>query len=133
KRRYIQDRQDSRPSFYAALERYTASPDAAAVRENVSAAVQAYEEAVTTAAHAYEEAVRTAVYTHHGNSPAWMTKLPFGPLKRKAKEAFERSQEAKQSFERSQEKEKEFLCSQAKAKSIEAILKISLNHRMPRP
>ncbi|KAG2339536.1 hypothetical protein BDR05DRAFT_951033 [Suillus weaverae] len=123
KRRYLQDWQESGPSFYAALERYTASPHAAAVRENVSAAVQTYEEAVTTAAHAYEEAVKTAVYTHHGNLPAWMTKLPFGPLKRKAKEAFERSQE----------KEKESLCSQAKAELMKTILDITLNHRLSRP
>ncbi|KAG1777952.1 hypothetical protein EV702DRAFT_1278295 [Suillus placidus] len=122
KQRYLQDQQKSDPSFYVALDQYTASPHATVVRESVGAAVQAFEEAVTTAAHAYEEAVRIAAHIHHGNLPAWMTKLPFKPLKRKAKEAFERSQE-----------EKEFLCSQAKAELIKAVLQISLKHRLPRP
>ncbi|KAG2344138.1 hypothetical protein BDR05DRAFT_999300 [Suillus weaverae] len=123
KRRYLQDWQESGPSFYAALEQYTASPHAVAVREGASAAVQAYEEAVTTAAHAYEEAVRTAVYTYQGNLPAWMAKLQSERFQRKAK----------QSFERSQEKEKQSLCSQAKAELIKTILDITLNHRLSRP
>ncbi|KAG2137873.1 uncharacterized protein EDB93DRAFT_754704 [Suillus bovinus] len=98
--RYLQDQQKSDPSYYLALEQYMASPHAAAVREDVSAAVQAYEEAVTaashgyedavaTAAHGYEEAVRTAVYPYEGHLPARMAKLAFEPFKRKAKEAFE--------------------------------------------
>ncbi|KAG2346407.1 hypothetical protein BDR05DRAFT_997396 [Suillus weaverae] len=58
KRRHLRDRRESGPSFYAALEQYTASPHAVAVREGVSAAVQAYAEAMKTA-------------------PAWMAKLRF--------------------------------------------------------
>ncbi|KAG1869348.1 hypothetical protein DFJ58DRAFT_60754 [Suillus subalutaceus] len=111
KRRYLQDKQESVPSFYAALEQYIASPHAAVVREGVSAAVQAYEEAVTTATHAYEEAVRTL--------PTWKAKLPFERFKRKAA--------------RPHEKEKESLCSQAKAELTNTILEITLNHRLPRP
>ncbi|KAG2052540.1 hypothetical protein BDR06DRAFT_957560 [Suillus hirtellus] len=122
KRRYLQGK-ESEPSFYVALEQYMASPHAAAVREAVSAAVQAYEEAVATAAHTYEEAVRTAVFPYQGKLPAWMAKLPFERFKRKAKEAFERSQEAKQSS-----------CSQgAKAKLFKAVLEIALDHRLSRP
>ncbi|KAG1812007.1 hypothetical protein EV424DRAFT_114294 [Suillus variegatus] len=133
KRRYIQDKKESESSFHIALEQYIASPYAATVREAASAAVQAYEEAVATAAHGYEEAVRTAVYPYQGNLPAWMAKLPFEPFKRKAKAAFERSQEAKQSFEWSQAKEKESLCSRAQGELIKAVLEIALNHRLPRP
>ncbi|KAG2348292.1 hypothetical protein BDR05DRAFT_956869, partial [Suillus weaverae] len=62
--RYVRDQQVSDPSFYAALEQYTASPHAVAVREGVSAAVQAY-----------EEAMKTAVY--QGSLPAWIVKLQF--------------------------------------------------------
>ncbi|KAG2346412.1 hypothetical protein BDR05DRAFT_783335 [Suillus weaverae] len=120
KRRYLRDQQESGPSFYTALEQYTASPHAVAVRQGVSAAVQAYEEAVTTAAHSCEEAVRTAVYTNQGNSSTWMAKLPFKHFQRKAQK-------------RSQKKEKESLCSQAKVDLIEAVLNISLKHRLPRP
>ncbi|KAG1826570.1 hypothetical protein EV424DRAFT_1537477 [Suillus variegatus] len=118
KRNHLQGQEESVPSFYVALEQYIASPHAAAVKEDVSAAVQAYEEAVTTAAHAYEEAVKAFVYPYQGNLPAgqasaalptpakvshyttWMAKLPFKPFKRKAKEAIERSQ---QSIEHSQQ------------------------------
>jgi len=132
KRRYLQDK-ESDPLFHVALEQYMASPHAAAVRKAVSAAVQAYEEAVAAAAHAYEEAVRTAVHPYQGKLPAWMTKLPFKPFKRKAKEASERSQEAEQSFERSQAKEKESSCSRAGAELIKAVLEIALDHRLPRP
>ncbi|KAG1908892.1 uncharacterized protein F5891DRAFT_1273344 [Suillus fuscotomentosus] len=89
-------------------------PHAATVREAVSAAIPAYEEAVATAAHAYEEAVRTAIYPYQGKLPSWITKLPFGSFKRKAKE-------------------KESLCSRAEAQLIEAVLEIALNHRLPRP
>ncbi|KAG2337667.1 hypothetical protein BDR05DRAFT_969970, partial [Suillus weaverae] len=60
KQHYLQDHSESASSFIVALERYIASPHAAAVREGVSAAVQAY-----------EEAMKTAVL------PAWITKLPF--------------------------------------------------------
>ncbi|KAG2137877.1 uncharacterized protein EDB93DRAFT_755102 [Suillus bovinus] len=120
KRRYLQDQQKSDPSYYLALEQYMASPHAAAVKEGVSAAVQAYEEAVTAASHAYEEATRTAVYPYEGNLPTWMTKLPFKPFKRKAKEAFEGSRE----------EEKRILSSQAKAELSKNILAITLNHRM---
>ncbi|KAG2345523.1 hypothetical protein BDR05DRAFT_960433 [Suillus weaverae] len=123
KRRYVQDQQESLPSFYVALKQFIASPHATTVREGVSAAIQAYEEAVATAAHAYEEAVRTAVYTYQGNLPAWMAKLQSERFQRKAK----------QTFERSQEKEKEYLCSQAKEELIKTILGITLNHRLPRP
>ncbi|KAG2335632.1 hypothetical protein BDR05DRAFT_333954 [Suillus weaverae] len=66
KRRYLRDQQESDPSFYAALDQYTASPHAVAVREGVSAAVLAY-----------EEATKTAVYTHQGSLPAWIAKLQF--------------------------------------------------------
>ncbi|KAG1775706.1 hypothetical protein EV702DRAFT_1199198 [Suillus placidus] len=55
KRRYLQDRQESGPSFYVALEQYTASPHAAAVRESVSAAIRVYQ----------------------GSLPAWIAKLWF--------------------------------------------------------
>jgi hypothetical protein len=129
KRRYLQDKDKSVPSFYVALEQYVASPHAAAVKDDVTAAVQAYEEAVTTAARAYEEAVRTAVY--QGNLPAWMTKLSFEPFQRKAKEAFERSKKKeKEAFECSKEKEKDSLCSKAKAELIKAVLEITLKHRL---
>jgi len=114
KRRYIQDKKESDSSFHVALEQYMASPHAATVREAASATVQACEEAVATAAHAYEEAARTAIYSHQGKLPSWITKLPFGSFKRKAKE-------------------KESLCSRAKAELIEAVLEIALNHRLPRP
>ncbi|KAG1848830.1 hypothetical protein C8R48DRAFT_729723, partial [Suillus tomentosus] len=155
KRRYLQDKKESDPLFHVALEQYMASPHAAGVREAVSAAVQAYEEtvataahayeeAVATAAHAYEEAVKTAVFPYQGKLPALMAKLPIERFKRKAQEAFERSQEAKQSFERSQKakqssecsqaKEKESSCSQeAKAELFKAVLEIALDHRLPRP
>jgi len=108
KSRHLQDQQKSVPSFHVALEQYIASPHAAAVREAVGAAVQVYEEAVTTAIHAYEEAMRT--------SPAWKRKLPFGRFKRKATDAFERSQQEKKS--------------QAKEVLIKMILEITLNHRL---
>lgn len=90
-------------------------------------------QSVATAAHAYEEAVKAFVYTYQGKLPAWMAKLPFEPLKRKAKRVIERSQEAKQSFERSKQREKESSCSRAKAELIKAALEIGLNHRLPRP
>ncbi|KAG1830667.1 hypothetical protein DFJ58DRAFT_268274 [Suillus subalutaceus] len=61
KRRYLQDKQKSDPSFYVALEQYMASPHAAGVREAVMAAVQAYQEATKTAVK--------------GKMPAWMVKL----------------------------------------------------------
>ncbi|KAG1777991.1 hypothetical protein EV702DRAFT_1196787 [Suillus placidus] len=64
--RYLQDRQEYGPSFYAALERYLASPHAVPVREGVSAAVQAY-----------EEAMKTVVSVHQGSLPAWIGKLRF--------------------------------------------------------
>ncbi|KAG1760976.1 hypothetical protein EDD22DRAFT_45369 [Suillus occidentalis] len=66
KRRHLQDQQKSAPSYNVALERYMASPHAAAVRETVRAAVQAYEEAKKAPAHTYK-----------GNLPAWMAKLLF--------------------------------------------------------
>ncbi|KAG2344181.1 hypothetical protein BDR05DRAFT_999336 [Suillus weaverae] len=81
KRRHLRDQQKSGPSFYVALDQYTASPHATVVRKSVGAAVQAFEEAVRIAAH-----------TRHGNLPSWMTKLPFQSFKRKTKEAFEPSQ-----------------------------------------
>ncbi|KAG2143315.1 hypothetical protein BD769DRAFT_1383278 [Suillus cothurnatus] len=121
KQRYLQDKDKSVPSFYVALEQYMASPHAAAVKDDVTAAVQAYKEAVTTAARAYENAVRTAVY--QGNLPAWMTKLSFEPFQRKAKEAFECSKK----------KEKDSLCSQAKAELIKAVFEITLKHCLSRP
>ncbi|KAG1777962.1 hypothetical protein EV702DRAFT_1278303, partial [Suillus placidus] len=68
KRRYLQDQQESDPSFYTALEQYTASPHAVAVREGVSAAVQAYEEAMKTA-------------------PAWIAKLRFKRSQKKQAKA----------------------------------------------
>ncbi|KAG1800864.1 uncharacterized protein HD556DRAFT_965861 [Suillus plorans] len=122
KQRYLQDQRPA-PSFYVALEQYMASQHAAVVREGVSAAVQAYEEAVATAAHAYEEAVKDFVYTYQGNSPAWMAKLLFERLQRKARATFECSQQ----------REKETLCSQAKAELTKTILEITLNNRLPRP
>jgi hypothetical protein len=137
--RYRQDQHKSVPSFYVALEQYMASPHATAVREGVSAAVQAYERAVITATRAYEKAVGAIVYTHQGNVPAWKANLPCEPSKKRAKEAFERSQEAKRSFERSKEKEfversqkkeKEYSCSKAKAEFIKTILEITLKHRL---
>jgi len=145
RRRYLQDKQTCDPSFYVGLEQYIASPHAAAVTEAVSAAVQAYQEtvatasrtyedAVATASRAYEEAARTAVYPYEGNSLAWTAKLPFKPLKRRAKAAFERSKEKeKKAFERSKEKEKESSCYRAKEELIKAVVRITLNHRLPRP
>ncbi|KAG1810392.1 uncharacterized protein HD556DRAFT_49660 [Suillus plorans] len=121
KRRFLADQ--LAPCFHVALKKYMASQHAAAVRESVSAAVQAYEEAVATAAHAYEEAVKAFVYTYQGKSPAWMAKLLFRRLRRKAREAFECSQQ----------RETEFLCSQAKAELIKTTLEIALNNRLPRP
>ncbi|KAG2046270.1 hypothetical protein BDR06DRAFT_195612 [Suillus hirtellus] len=123
RRRYLQDKQTYDPSFYVGLEQYIASPHAAAVTEAVSAAVQAYQETVATASRAYEEVVRTAVYPYEGNSPAWTAKLPFSPLKRKAKAAFERSKA----------EEKESSCYRAKEELIKAVVRITLNHRLPRP
>ncbi|KAG2344171.1 hypothetical protein BDR05DRAFT_1059106 [Suillus weaverae] len=76
KRRHLQDQQESDPSFYTALEQYTASPHAVAVREGVSAAVQAY-----------EEAMKTAVYTHQGSLPAWIAKLRFKRSQKKEAKA----------------------------------------------
>jgi hypothetical protein len=111
KRRYLQNQQESAPSFYVALDKYMSSSHAAAVREAVSIAVQAYEAAATTLTHASEEAVRTL--------PTWRTKLSFKRFKKKAKEASEPSKE-----------EKEFLCSQAKAELIKTILETTLNHRL---
>ncbi|KAG1873218.1 hypothetical protein F4604DRAFT_1955651 [Suillus subluteus] len=159
KRRYLQDKRESVPSFLVALWQYIASPHAAVVREGVSAAVQAYEEAATTAARAYEEAVTTAARAYEealttaANAyeeavrtlPTWIAKLPFEYLQRKAKEAFERSKEKekeaferskkmeKEAFERSKKKEKESSCSQAEAELTKTILEITLNHRLPRP
>ncbi|KAG1869885.1 hypothetical protein F4604DRAFT_1772181 [Suillus subluteus] len=148
KRRYLQDKQKSDPSFDVALEQYIASPHAAVVREGVSAAVQAYEEVVTTAARAYEEALTTAANAYEEavrTLPTWIAKLPFEYLRKKPKEAFERSKEKKkqaferskkmekEAFERSQKKEKESSCSQAKAELTKTILEITLNHRLPRP
>ncbi|KAG2335953.1 hypothetical protein BDR05DRAFT_180387 [Suillus weaverae] len=65
-RRHLRDQQQSVPSVHVALERYMASPHAAAVRESVGAAICAY-----------QEAMKTAVYTHQGSLPAWMAKLRF--------------------------------------------------------
>ncbi|KAG1869350.1 hypothetical protein DFJ58DRAFT_765514 [Suillus subalutaceus] len=111
KRRYLQDKQKSDPSFDVACEQYIASPRAAAVKKDVRAA-----------ARAYNEAVRSAVYTNQGNLLAWMAKLPFEPFKRKAKKAIERPQE-----------EQEILCSQAEGELIKTILEITFNNRLPRP
>jgi predicted ribosome quality control (RQC) complex YloA/Tae2 family protein len=165
KSRHLQDQQKSVPSFYVALEEYMESPHAAAVRKAVSAAVQvyeaavtpaahAYEEAVTTASRAYEEAVTTAAYTYEEamrTSHTWTTKLPFKRMKKKAKEALERSMEerersmenAREALERSKEKarealersekEKEALRSKAKTELIKTVLEISLDNRLPRP
>jgi hypothetical protein len=70
KRRYLQNQQESAPSFYVALDQYMSSSHAAAVREAVSTAVQAYEAAVRTL-------------------PTWRAKLSFKRFKKKAKEAKE--------------------------------------------
>ncbi|KAG1842102.1 hypothetical protein C8R48DRAFT_41216 [Suillus tomentosus] len=82
KRRYLQDKGQSDPSFYVALEQYMSmsSPHAAAVVKGVSDPV-----------HAYEQAVAASV------------------------------------------KEKESSSSQAKAELINAVLEITLNHRLSRP
>jgi len=145
RRRSLQDRLTRNPSFYVVLGQYIASSHAAAVKETVSTAVQAYQEtvatasrtyedAVATASRSYEEAVRTAVYPYEGNLPAWTAKLPFEPLKRKVKAAFERSKEKeKQAFERSKEEEKESSCYRAKEELMKAVVRITLNHRLPRP
>ncbi|KAG1813469.1 hypothetical protein EV424DRAFT_58845 [Suillus variegatus] len=50
KRRYLQDKGQSDPSFYIALEQYMSSPHAAAVVKDVSDPVHAYEQAVATSA-----------------------------------------------------------------------------------
>ncbi|KAG1817390.1 hypothetical protein EV424DRAFT_1645121 [Suillus variegatus] len=42
-RRYLQDRQNSDPCFYVALEQYMPSPHAAAAKEGVSVAVHAFQ------------------------------------------------------------------------------------------
>ncbi|KAG1813435.1 hypothetical protein EV424DRAFT_1557542 [Suillus variegatus] len=142
KRRYLQDMQESDPSFHVALKQYMASPHAATVRQAVSAAVQAYEKAVATAhayeeavatAHAYEEARRTAGFPYKGKLSAFLAKLPIERFKRKVQEASERSQEARQSFERSQKAKQSSERSQAKAELFKAVLKIALDHRLPRP
>jgi acyl-CoA reductase-like NAD-dependent aldehyde dehydrogenase len=103
KRRYLQDQQESAPSFYVALDQYMASSHAAAVRKAVSIAVQAYEAAVRP-------------------PPTWKAKLPFKRFNKNAKEASERSEE-----------EKEYLCSQAKAELMKTVLETTLNHRLARP
>ncbi|KAG2038265.1 hypothetical protein BDR03DRAFT_954998 [Suillus americanus] len=109
KRRYLQDQQESVPSFYVSLEQYIASPHAAAVREAVIAAVQAYQEAMKTPVER--------------KMPAWMAKFLF--------ERFQKEKEAKEKEAKQKEaKQKESL---AKAELTKAILEISLNHRLPRP
>ncbi|KAG2126174.1 hypothetical protein BD769DRAFT_808818 [Suillus cothurnatus] len=134
KRRYLQNQQESAPSFYVALDHYMSSSHAAAVREAVSIAAQEYEAAVTTAAHAYEVAMTTVTHTSEEavrTLPTWRAKLPFERFKKKV---FERSKEKeKEAFERSKAKEKEALCSQAVAELIKTILETTLNHRLPRP
>ncbi|KAG1810389.1 uncharacterized protein HD556DRAFT_49771 [Suillus plorans] len=80
KRRYLQDKRESDPSFYVALEQYMSSPHAGAVMKGVSDTVHAYEKAVATSA-----------------------------------------------------KENESSCSPAKAQLINAVIEITLNHRLPRP
>jgi hypothetical protein len=137
KQRYLHDKQKPASSLDVALEQYIASPHVGAVREGISAAVQVYEEAVTTATHAYEEAVTTATRAYEEaekHLPAWIGKLPLQRLQRKAKEAFKRSKEKeKEAFERSKEKEKQTSNrskAQAKAKLSEAILAITLDHRL---
>jgi len=134
KRRYLQDQQESAPSFYVALDQYMSSSHAAAVREAVSIAVQEYEAAVTTAAHAYEVAVTTVTHTSEEavrTLPTWRAKLPFERFKKKAREASERSKaKEKEAFERSKAKEKEALCSQAVTELIKTILETTLNHRL---
>ncbi|KAG1838619.1 hypothetical protein C8R48DRAFT_766187 [Suillus tomentosus] len=77
KQRYLQDKQESDPSFHAALERYMSSPHAGAVMKGVSDTVHAYEKPVATSA-----------------------------------------------------KEKESSCSPAKAQLINAVVEITLNHRL---
>lgn len=80
KQRYLEDKQESDPSFNVALEQYMSSPHAGAVMKGVSDTVHAYENAVATSA-----------------------------------------------------KENESSCSPAKAQLINAVIEITLNHRLPRP
>ncbi|KAG2160050.1 uncharacterized protein EDB93DRAFT_1244804 [Suillus bovinus] len=71
KRRYLQDQPSSDSSFHVALEQYMASPHAATVREDVSAAVQVYENRMRTA----------------GILSAWMAKLPLERFQKNTKQA----------------------------------------------
>ncbi|KAG1894751.1 uncharacterized protein F5891DRAFT_1194907 [Suillus fuscotomentosus] len=48
KRRYLQDKQKSDPSFYVALEQYMPSPQAAAIREGVSVVVHTFQGRLST-------------------------------------------------------------------------------------
>ncbi|KAG1801300.1 hypothetical protein EV424DRAFT_1545413 [Suillus variegatus] len=77
KQRYLEDKQESDPSFNVALEQYMSSPHAGAVMKGVSDTVHAYENAVATSA-----------------------------------------------------KENESSCSPAKAQLINAVIEITLNHRL---
>ncbi|KAG1801314.1 hypothetical protein EV424DRAFT_1647850 [Suillus variegatus] len=78
--RYLEDKQESDPSFNVALKQYMSSPHAGAVMKGVSDTVRTYEKAVATST-----------------------------------------------------KENESLCSPAKAQLINAVIEITLNHRLPRP
>jgi hypothetical protein len=139
-----------RESISAAVQAYEEAVTTATrtYEEAVTAATRAYEEAVTTATHVYGEAVTTATRAYEGaerNLPAWIGKLPMQRFQRKAKEAFEHSKEKEiKAFERSKEKERKAFeyskekkkeafsrsKAQAKAKLSEAILDITLNHRL---
>ncbi|KAG2040186.1 hypothetical protein BDR03DRAFT_145275 [Suillus americanus] len=82
--------------------------DIALERYIASPHATAVREAVSAAVQTYQ-AAKTAAYTYKGKSPAQM---------------------AKSLFERFQQKDKKYL---AKAELINAILEITLNHRLPRP
>ncbi|KAG1786359.1 uncharacterized protein HD556DRAFT_1054538 [Suillus plorans] len=88
-RPYLQDRQNSDPCFYVALEQYMPSPHAAAVREGVSVAVHAFQGRSSTS---------------------------------KVKRLFGRFQPGTQSIRDSQ-----------KMELVDTIVKIALEHRLPRP
>ncbi|KAG2125430.1 hypothetical protein DEU56DRAFT_570221 [Suillus clintonianus] len=115
---HLKDQQEYVPSFYVALERYMASPQAIAVRD-----------AVKTAVLPYQEPVGTAVHTHQRNPSNRTAKRLFGLFRRKEKQYFKPPQdEVKESSECSQEMAKQPMDYSG---LIETILAITLEHRLP--
>ncbi|KAG2124178.1 hypothetical protein DEU56DRAFT_827995 [Suillus clintonianus] len=78
-------------------------------RYMVSPHAIAVRDAVNTAVHPYQEPVGTVVHTNQGNSSNWKAKLLFGRFRRKDRQPKDYSG------------------------LLETILKITLEHRLPRP